>query len=399
MSMTLFSCVENSAELTMEEFEISVVMPCLNEAKTVGSCVEKALLALHTLGVRGEVVIADNGSNDGSQQIARDHGARVIEVAKRGYGHALRAGIHAAHGRYIIMGDSDDSYNFLELGPFVDGLRGGYDLVMGNRFRGGIRPGAMPWLHRYVGNPVLTGILNLFFRSPIGDAHCGLRAFPKASCAKLGLVTHGMEFASEMVVKASISRQKITEVPIVLHPDGRDRAPHLRSFHDGWRHLRFMLMCTPTFLFLLPGLFLTLVGLAAIPGVVIAGFGNYAGIFGPNFMYTASLVAISGFHLLVFGLLAKYYAHLADPVFRDSRVERIAAIFSVERGLTLGVSLVAIAVILGTPVIFHWARTNRVPNPGQWIFAGTLFCLGLEASAAAFLLAILQFPQNGRQTE
>ena len=179
---------------------------------------------------RGEVVIADNGSNDGSQQIARDHGARVIEVAKRGYGHALRAGIHAARGRYIIMGDSDDSYDFSELGPFVDRLRGGYDLVMGNRFRGGILPGAMPWLHRYVGNPLLTGILNLFFRSPIGDAHCGLRAFPKASCAKLGLVTHGMEFASEMVVKASVSRQKITEVPIVLHPDGRDRAPHLRSF-------------------------------------------------------------------------------------------------------------------------------------------------------------------------
>jgi glycosyltransferase involved in cell wall biosynthesis len=399
MSMTLFSCVENSAELAMEEFEISVVMPCLNEAKTVGSCVEKALLALRTLGIRGEVVIADNGSNDGSQQIARDHGARVIEVAKQGYGHALRAGIHAARGRYIIMGDSDDSYDFSELAPFVDRLRGGYDLVMGNRFRGDILPGAMPWLHRYVGNPVLTGILNLFFRSPIGDAHCGLRAFPKASCAKLGLATHGMEFASEMVVKASISHQRITEVPVVLHPDGRDRPPHLRSFHDGWRHLRFMLMCTPTFLFLLPGLFLTLLGLVAIPGVVIAGFGNYTGIFGPNFMYTASLIAISGFHLLVFGLLAKYYAHLADPVFRDPRVEQIAALFSVERGLTLGTSLVAMAVILGTPVFFHWLRTNQVQDPGQWIFAGTLFCLGLEASAATFLLAILQFPEGGQEAE
>ena len=296
------------------------------------------------------------------------------------------------------MGDSDDSYDFSELGPFVDRLRGGYDLVMGNRFRGGILPGAMPWLHRYVGNPVLTAILNLFFRSPIGDAHCGLRAFPKDSCTKLGLAAHGMEFASEMVVKASVSRQKITEIPIVLHPDGRDRPPHLRSFRDGWRHLRFLLMCTPTFLFILPGLFLTLLGLAAIPAVVMAGFGTYTGLLGPNFMFTASLVAISGFHLLVFGLLAKYYAHLADPVFHDPRVERIVAFLSVERGITLGVSLMALAVILGVPVFFHWLRTSQVPVPGQWIFAGTLFCLGLEAGAAAFLLGILQFPQERQRT-
>ena len=396
MGLTLVSSVECRRESAAEEFEISVVMPCLNEAKTVGGCVDKALQALHVLGVHGEVVIADNGSDDGSQQIARDHGARVVDVDRRGYGHALRTGIQSARGRYIIMGDSDDSYDFSELGPFVDRLRGGYDLVMGNRFLGGILPGAMPWLHRYVGNPVLTGILNLFFQSPIGDAHCGLRAFPKASCAKLGLVTHGMEFASEMVVKASISRQKITEVPIVLHPDGRDRPPHLRSFHDGWRHLRFMLMCTPVFLFLLPGLLLTLIGLAAIPVVVMAGFGDYSRAFGPNFMYTAALVAISGFHLLVFGLLAKYYAHLADPVFHDSRVERIVAFLSVERGLTLGASLMATAVILATPVFFHWLHTSQVLAPGQWIFAGTLFCLGLETSAAAFLVGILQFPQQNQ---
>ncbi len=173
----------------------------------------------------GEVVVADNGSTDGSQAIAREHGARVIDVQRRGYGHALRAGIQAAQGRYIIMGDADDSYDFTALRPFVERLRAGYELVMGNRFQGGIRPGAMPWLHRYVGNPVLTGILNLFFRSSIGDAHCGLRAFRKDSCAKLGLASPGMEFASEMVVKASVSRQRITEVPIVLHPDGRGRPP------------------------------------------------------------------------------------------------------------------------------------------------------------------------------
>ena len=318
----------------------------------------------------------------------------VIDVARKGYGHALRAGIQAARGRYIVMGDSDDSYDFTALEPFVEQLRAGYDLVMGNRFRGGILPGAMPWLHRYVGNPVLTGILNLFFRTPIGDAHCGLRAFRKDSYAKLGLASPGMEFASEMVVKACVSHQKVTEVPIVLHPDGRDRPPHLRSFHDGWRHLRYMLLCTPTFLFILPGLVLTLLGLGVIPIVVLAGFGAYSGILGPNFMYTASLVAISGFHLLVFGLLAKYYAHLSDPVFRDPGVERLVAFLSVERGMTLGVSLMALGVALGVPVFGHWLRTMEVPLPGQWIFAGTLFCLGLEAAAAGFLVGILNLSQE-----
>ena len=200
-----------------------------------------------------------------------------------------------------------------------------------------------------------------------------------------------------MVVKASVSRQKITEVPIILHPDGRDRPPHLRSFHDGWRHLRFMLMCTPTFLFLIPGLFLTLFGLCAIPAAILAGFGHYSQIFGPNFMYTASLTSISGCHLLVFGLLAKFYTHLADPVYRDLRLEGIPRFFSVERGLTFGASLMALAVILGTPVLVHWMQSSEVLEPGQWIFAGTLFCLGLEAGAATFLLGILQFPHDGQQ--
>jgi glycosyltransferase involved in cell wall biosynthesis len=390
MSTTLVARVEGPGGAAGgEEFEVSVVMPCLNEARTVGRCVEKALRAFQDLGVRGEVVVADNGSTDGSQAIAQEHGARVIDVARRGYGHALRAGIQAARGHYIIMGDSDDSYDFTALGPFVERLRDGYDLVMGNRFRGGIRPGAMPWLHRYVGNPVLTGILNLLFRSPIGDAHCGLRAFRKESCARLRLGTAGMEFASEMVVKASVSRQKITEVPIVLHPDGRDRPPHLRSFRDGWRHLRFLLLCTPTVVFLLPGVVLTLLGLAAIPAMLLAGFGVYSQGLGPNFMYTASLVAISGFHLLVFGVLAKYSAHLADPVFRDHRVARLASFLSVERGLVLAASLMALGVILGIPVLAHWLRTREVAEPGQWIFAGTLVCLGLEAGAAAFLMGIL----------
>ncbi|WP_406696697.1 glycosyltransferase family 2 protein [Singulisphaera sp. Ch08] len=379
--------------------EISVVMPCLNEALTVGRCVAKALQSLDEMGVRGEVVVADNGSTDGSPEIARSHGARVVHVDRKGYGSALQVGIAAASGQYVIMGDADDSYDFSRLELFVERLREGHDLVMGNRFQGGIRPGAMPWHHRYIGNPILTGILNLFFQTPIHDAHCGLRGFRKDAYGRLGLTTPGMEFASEMVVRACLSHQKVTEVPTVLHPDGRDRPPHLRSFRDGWRHLRFLLMCTPTFLFILPGLFLTLLGLVAIPAAVLSGYGAFAGAFGPNFMYTASLVSIGGFHLLAFGLLAKFYTHRVDPVFRDPQVERAAGIFSVERGLALGLILIAVAVALGSPVLIQWARTQRVTSPAQWIFAGTLFSLGLETVFGSFLAGIINLPREPRRAE
>jgi glycosyltransferase involved in cell wall biosynthesis len=371
------------------DIEVSVVMPCLNESLTVGRCVEKAIRALEGMGIRGEVIVADNGSSDSSPEIATSHGARVIHVERRGYGSALQAGIAAARGRFVIMGDADDSYDFSRLELFVEQLRGGHDLVMGNRFRGGILPGAMPWHHRYIGNPVLTGILNLFFRTPIGDAHCGLRGFRKDAYGRLGLTTPGMEFASEMVVRACLSRQKVTEVPTVLHPDGRDRPPHLRSFRDGWRHLRFMLMCTPTFLFIIPGLILTLLGLFAIPGAVLAGYGVFTNAFGPNFMYTASLVSISGFHLLLFGLFAKLYIHKVDPIFRELKVENLSRVFSVERGLVAGLILIATALSLGLPVLYNWVKTQEVSSPAQWIFAGTLLSLGIETVFVAFLVGIL----------
>src|SRR5262245_31522790 len=250
----MLSILPESSEKVVDEQapEVSVVMPCLNEARTVARCVAKARDCLARLGVHGEVVVADNGSNDGSPALARAEGARVVHVPERGYGAALQAGIAAAQGKFIIMGDADDSYDFSALDPFIERLRQGDELVMGNRFKGGIKPGAMPWLHRYVGNPVLSGVLNLFFHTPIGDAHCGLRVFRKDSYERLNLTTPGMEFASEMVVKASLLLQKISEVPIVLHPDGRDRAPHLRSFRDGWRHLRFLLLMCPLWLYLIP---------------------------------------------------------------------------------------------------------------------------------------------------
>ena len=243
--------------------ELSIVMPCLNEAETLATCIEKANRSLKSLNITGEVVVADNGSTDGSLEIAAERGARVVHAAEKGYGNALRAGIAAARGKFIIIGDADDSYDFSAIEPFVAKLREGCDLVMGNRFCGGIMPGAMPWKHRWIGNPVLTGIGRLLFRSPVGDFHCGLRGFNKAAYERLDLRTTGMEFASEMVIKSTLLGQKIAEVPTVLHKDGRSHPPHLRSWRDGWRHLRFMLLFSPRWLFLIPGLVLLALGAVA----------------------------------------------------------------------------------------------------------------------------------------
>src|SRR5215475_6700567 len=245
-------------------------MPCLNEAETVATCVRKANGFLAESGISGEVLVADNGSSDGSQRLAAEAGARVVPIRDKGYGNALMGGIAAARGTYVIMGDADDSYDFTHLMPFVNELRKGADLVMGNRFQGGIEPGAMPPLHKYLGNPVLSFIGRLFFRSKIGDFHCGLRGFRRDSAIALGLQATGMEFASEMVVKATLAKQKITEVPTTLAKDGRSRKPHLRSFRDGWRHLRFLLLFAPRWLFFVPGLVLLLLGLI-VGGTVAAG--------------------------------------------------------------------------------------------------------------------------------
>lgn len=291
-----------------EDPELTILMPCLNEALTIGTCIRKAQMFIARSNISAEIIIADNGSTDGSQAIAEKLGARVVPIAVRGYGAALIGGIGAARGRFIIIGDADDSYDFLNLDLFVEELRRGVDLVMGNRFRGGIGPGAMPPLHRYVGNPVLSGIGRLFFESRIGDFHCGLRGFRRDSILRIGLASPGMEFASEMVAKAALHKLRITEVPTKLKKDGRNRSPHIRSWRDGWRHLRFMLMFSPDWLFVYPGLLILLLG---IIGLVFLSYGpiRIGGVaLDINTMLYAGFAASAGSQILTFGLLAKLYA-------------------------------------------------------------------------------------------
>ncbi|WP_067483496.1 glycosyltransferase family 2 protein [Actinomadura hibisca] len=338
--------------------ELSVVMPCLNEAETVETCVRKTIQFFEDAGIDGEVVIADNGSTDGSQQLARDAGARVVPVVDKGYGNALIGGIRAARGRYVAMGDADDSYDFATLGPFLDDLRDGADLVMGNRFAGGIAPGAMPPLHRYLGNPVLSFVGRLFFGSKIGDFHCGLRAFNKESIMRLGLQTGGMEFASEMVVKATLAKYDIRERPTTLSPDGRTRAPHLNTWRDGWRHLRFLMLYSPRWLFLIPGLLFMTLGLVA--GIALAfgpvRVGEIA--FDVDTLVGAGAAMVIGFQAVIFALLTKVYAMHEGFLPPDNRVQNIMnRWWSLERGLVFG-GLLALAGVVGLVAsLLHW-RVN-----------------------------------------
>ncbi|MCO6006788.1 glycosyltransferase family 2 protein [Actinoallomurus purpureus] len=334
--------------------ELSVVMPCLNEAETVETCVRKAVSCLEDNDIDGEVIVADNGSTDGSQALAEAAGARVVDIESKGYGNALIGGIRAARGEYVIMGDADDSYDFTALMPFVERLREGADLVMGNRFEGGIAPGAMPKLHRYLGNPVLSFIGRLFFRSKIGDFHCGLRGFRRDSALALGLQSSGMEFASEMVVKATLQGQGIVEVPTTLSKDGRSRPPHLRSWRDGWRHLRFLLLYSPRWLFLIPGLLLMTLGLVA--GIALS--------FGPvrlgdvrfdvDTLVGASAVVVIGFQAVLFALLTKAYGVAEGFLPSDRRARWLLGSWSFERGLVIG-GLLALAGLAGmTASLVHW---------------------------------------------
>ena len=326
--------------------ELTVVMPCLNEAETVATCVRKAIGFLAESGISGEVLVADNGSTDGSQALAEEAGARVVPISEKGYGNALMGGIVAARGKYVVMGDADDSYDFTNLMPFVEELRKGADLVMGNRFAGGIEPGAMPPLHRYLGNPVLSFIGRTFFGSKIGDFHCGLRGFSRDAVMALNLQATGMEFASELVVKSTLAGQHVTEVPTTLAKDGRSRPPHLHTWRDGWRHLRFLLLFSPRWLFFLPGLVLFIAGVV-IGGIVAPHpFSVGAVTFDVDTLVAASAMVVIGFQAILFWLFTQVYAGSEGFLPEEPKVQRVLGKLSLERGLIAG-ALIGLAGLVG----------------------------------------------------
>ncbi|WCO00838.1 glycosyltransferase family 2 protein [Psychroserpens ponticola] len=340
------------------KIELSIVMPCLNEAETLAICITKAQQFLDSNNVKGEIIIADNGSTDGSQLIANNLNARIVNVASKGYGHALRGGIEAAFGTYIIMADADDSYDFSHLMPFLKELRNGNELVMGNRFKGGIEKNAMPFLHKYLGNPVLSFVGRLFFKIKIGDFHCGLRGFSKAAYSKLGLKTTGMEFASEMIVKAKLNDLSITEVPTKLSKDGRTRPPHLNTWNDGWRHLRFLLLYSPKWLFLYPSLIMLIVGIITSIFLIIKPiiFENIT-FDVHTLLYTSSLTLI-GFQFFVFYALTKIYAVENGLLPKSSRYNNLFKYLNLEKGLISGAALLLIGVILSIKGLFFWESVS-----------------------------------------
>ncbi|MFZ0422354.1 MAG: glycosyltransferase family 2 protein [Xanthobacteraceae bacterium] len=372
-------------------------MPCLNEADTIGTCIEKAQRFLFQAAISGEVLIADNGSTDGSQQIAEKHGARVVAVTDRGYGAALIGGIQAASGRYVIMGDADDSYDFSALAPFVERLRDGADLVMGNRFKGGIAPGAMPFLHRYLGNPVLSWTGRLFFHLNVGDFHCGLRGFKRARMSALNLRTAGMEFASEMVVRAALADFRIEEVPTTLSKDGRSRPPHLRTWHDGWRHLSFLLIYSPKWLFLYPGLFLLASGIfiafALLPGAVKVG--NVS--FDIHTFTVACITVLVGTQAMSFGVVARKFATVHKLLPPSRRFSGALAALTLNR-ILIASGIIALSGLAGVIVcILQWASTGfgaleysallRV-----LILSLTAIAIGVQLALTGFLSAIVEIP-------
>ncbi|WP_271394003.1 glycosyltransferase family 2 protein [Aequorivita sinensis] len=374
--------------------ELSIVMPCLNEAETLAVCINKAQSFFERENISGEVIIADNGSTDGSQKIATDLNATVVNVPQKGYGSALRGGIEAANGKYVIMGDADDSYDFSNLMPYVIKLREGYDLVMGNRFKGGIKKGAMPFLHKYLGNPVLSFIGRLFFKSKIGDFHCGLRGFSKEAYYKMELKTTGMEFASEMIVKSSLKDLKITEVNTILSPDGRSRPPHLNTWRDGWRHLRFLVLYSPNWLFLIPGLLLFIFGIITssflLFGTVSIGSVNF-GVH--TLLFTSGFILI-GFQFILFYGLTKVFTVENELLPKSNKYDKLFKLINLEKGLIVGAILVIIGIILSFSAYFDWQAINfgDIENTSTLrsvIPAITLMLLGVQVILFSLFFSIL----------
>jgi glycosyltransferase involved in cell wall biosynthesis len=377
----------------MTEIHVTAVMPCLDEEKTLGGCIEKAQRAFREMGVVGEVVVADNGSLDRSVAVAESLGARVVHEPRKGYGAALMAGIATARGRIVVMADADDSYDWASLGDFVRKVDEGYDLVMGNRFKGGIEPGAMPPLHRYFGNPVLSLLARVMYRIPIADFHCGMRAFTRDAFERMNLRTPGMEFATEMVVNASHAGLRIAEIPTRLYPDKRDRPPHLRSFRDGWRHLRFMLTYAPDYLYLVPGLLLALPGVLGL--IVLSGGPASIGGFrlGIHFLALSSLLSLLGANVIGFGVLAKVWNSSRCPIAQDSLIARLLRHFTLERGILVGGTLAVGGIVVDAAILFEWFARGRADMGGTVhlaFVASTLVVLGINLVFGSFLLRMMQ---------
>ena len=379
--------------------ELTILMPCLNEAATLPVCIRKAKGFLRRTGIAGEILIADNGSNDGSQELARQMGARVIHVDRRGYGSALTAGIEAARGRYVIMGDCDASYDFSKLDLYVNGLRAGADLVMGNRFAGVIEPGAMPVLHRYLGNPVLSGIGRALFQSGCRDFHCGLRGFQRDAILKLGLSTPGMEFASEMVVRASMHGLRIVEVPTTLSPDGRDRPPHLRSWRDGWRHLRLLLLFSPRSLFLYPGAAMFGAGLAAmlvlLSGPILIG---QVGLDIGTLLYCAASVLI-GWQSVLFWVCAKVHNAQQTVMLPDPGFERMMCRLSLEAVLLSSLAMFLVGLLLATESLAAWGTAgfgalDPASSLRRAVAAVTIMLLAAQTASAGLFVAMLRISRG-----
>ncbi len=367
-------------------------MPCLNEELTVGTCVTKAVNFLKEYKIDGEVIVADNGSTDRSVEIATKQGARVVHIEQKGYGSALRGGFEAALGKYIIMADADDSYDLVNLMPFVEKLREGYELVMGNRFKGGIKKGAMPWHHRYIGNPILSFLGKLFFKTPANDFHCGLRGFTKAAIEKMNLQTTGMELASEIVIKSSILGMNTCEVPTTLSPDGRDRPPHLRSFRDGWRHLRFLLIYSPSWLFLYPGMVLAILGslfsLALFFGPVNIGF-RYIDFH--SFIATGTLMFM-GFNMISFASITRVYAYYSGLLPIAPKIFSLLKFINLERGLAIGFTMLVIGASIMIRAVLLSENFAQIgyDTSVRLVFGGSLaFILGWQIVLTSFALSML----------
>jgi glycosyltransferase involved in cell wall biosynthesis len=390
--------IEASA-LEQAAVELSVVMPCLNEAETLEICIAKAQETLRAANICGEVIVADNGSTDGSQRIALECGARLVNVVQRGYGSALRGGIAAAQGKYVLMGDADASYDFSHIPRFLADLRAGSDLVMGNRFLGGIAEGAMPRLHRYLGNPALTWLGRLFFKASCGDFYCGLRGFRKDAYEKMGLRTAGMEFATEMVVKAALLGMRVSEVPTTLSPDGRTRPPHLRTWRDGWRGLRFLLLYSPRWLFLYPGIFLMLAG-TVISGWLITGPKQVGSVtFDVDTLIYAVISILLGFQAITIALFAKVFAISQGLHPADRKVEKFFSYANLETGLLTGALVFLIGLGLSVYAVVSWrARHFGQLNTDQMLRltmpAAVSMTLGFQLSLASFFLSLLRIKRE-----